>query len=107
MDECRPSPRGHRQHRVTQRQANNQASDEQGLLGKSAMQVPEYDHQYKKRRSNGRVAGDGDRYAATVSDDVDVMSIERRSPRFVDRQGRNIGTMQRVKCNEHGSETDR
>ncbi len=71
------------------------------------MQVLEYDHQYKKRRSNGRVAGDGDRYAATVSDDVDVMFTERRSPRFVDRQRGNIGTMQRVKCNEYRSEMDR
>ena len=27
------------------------------------MQVPEYEHQCKKRCSNGRVASDGDRYA--------------------------------------------
>ena len=60
------------------------------------MQVPEYDHQCKKRGSNGRVAGDGDRYAAKVSDDVDVMLTERRSPRFVGRQRGNVGTMQRV-----------
>ncbi len=39
-DECRPSPRGLRQHRGTQRQASNQASDEQGLLGNSARQNP-------------------------------------------------------------------
>ncbi len=31
---------------------------------------PEYERQCKKRRSNGRVASDGDRYAAMVSDDV-------------------------------------
>ena len=38
-----PPPRGLRQHRVTQRQASNQASDEQGALGEStAMEVPEY-----------------------------------------------------------------
>ena len=39
-DECQPSPRGLRQHRGTQRQASNQASDEQGLLGNSARQYP-------------------------------------------------------------------
>jgi hypothetical protein len=42
-DEYQPSPRGLRQHRVTQRQASNQASDEQGLLGQSAMQTPSMD----------------------------------------------------------------
>ena len=59
-DECQLLPRGHRQHRATQRQVSNQASDEQGLLAKSAMQVAEYEHQCQKRCSNGRVAGDGD-----------------------------------------------
>ena len=39
-------------------------------LGKYTMQMPEYDHQCKKRCSNGRVASDGDRSAATVSDEV-------------------------------------
>ena len=39
----KPTPRGLRQHRVIQRQASNQASDEQGALGESpAMEVPEY-----------------------------------------------------------------
>ncbi len=65
-DECQLPPRGLRQHRVAQRHASNQASDE-GLLGKSVMQVPEYEHQCKKRCSNGHVASDGDRYAITVS----------------------------------------
>jgi len=38
-----PPPRGLRQHRAAQRQASNQASDEQGALGESsAMEVPEY-----------------------------------------------------------------
>ncbi len=60
-DECQLPPRGRRQHRVVQRQARNQASDDQGLLGKCARQVPEYERQYKKRYSNGRVASDGDR----------------------------------------------
>ena len=60
-DECQLSPRGRRQHRVEQRQACNQASDEQGLLGKCARQVLEYEHQCNKRGSNGRVASDGDR----------------------------------------------
>ena len=69
-DERRMPPRGRRQHRVAQRHASNQASDEQGLLGKRAMQVPEYDHQCKKRCSDGRVASDGDRYTAMVSDEV-------------------------------------
>ena len=40
---AKPTPRGRRQHRVGQRQASNQASDEQGALGESpAMEVPEY-----------------------------------------------------------------
>ena len=30
---AKPTPRGLRQHRVIQRQASNQASDDQGLLG--------------------------------------------------------------------------
>ena len=47
----------------------NQASDEQGLLGKGAMQYPSTDDQCKKRRSDGRVASDRDRYAAMVSDE--------------------------------------
>ena len=71
------------------------------------MQVPEYVCQCNKRCTNGRVASDGDRYAAKVSDDVDVMFTERRSPRFVDRQRGNVGAMQRVKGNEYRSETDR
>ena len=66
-DERRMSPRGLRQHRATQRYASNQASDEQGLLEKCAMQVPEYELQCKKRSSNGRVASDEDRYAAMAS----------------------------------------
>jgi len=71
------------------------------------MPVPEYVYQCNKRCANGRVAGDGDRYAAKVSDDVDVMFTERRSPRFVDRQRGNVGAMQRVTGNEYRSETDR
>lgn len=39
-DGCQSSPRGLRQHRVIQRSASNQASDEQGLLGKRATQYP-------------------------------------------------------------------
>ena len=58
----KPPPRGLRQHRVVQRQASNQASDDQGALGEStAMEVPEYSVQCKKRAGNGRVASDGDR----------------------------------------------
>ncbi len=60
-DKCQLPPRGRRQHRAAQRQARNQASDEQGLLGKRARHVPEYEHQWKKRGANGRVASDGDR----------------------------------------------
>ncbi len=60
-DERRVPPRGLRQYRDAQRQASNQASDEQGLLGKCATQVPEYGHQCEKRGSNGRVASDRDR----------------------------------------------
>ena len=54
-------------------------------LGGMRKEVPEYVCQYKKRCTNGRVAGDGERYAAMVSDDVSVMPTERRSPRFVVR----------------------
>ena len=58
----KPTPRGRRQHRAAQRQASNQASDEQGALGESsAMEVPEYLVQYEKRARDGRVASDGDR----------------------------------------------
>ncbi|RPJ09418.1 MAG: hypothetical protein EHM36_04345 [Deltaproteobacteria bacterium] len=57
-----PTPRGRRQHRATQRQASNQASDEQGALGETtAKEEPEYLVQYKKRAGDGRVASDGDR----------------------------------------------
>jgi len=45
------SPRGLRQHRVAQRHASNQASDEQGFLGKGATQVPEYGRQCEKRQT--------------------------------------------------------
>jgi hypothetical protein len=46
----KPTPRGLRQHRAVQRQASNQASDDQGALGEStAMEVPEYHDQCKKR----------------------------------------------------------
>jgi len=48
---------------------SNQASDDQGLLGKGAMQYPSTGDQCNKRRSDGRVASDKDRYAATVSDE--------------------------------------
>ena len=62
---AKPTPRGLRQHRAAQRQASNQASDDQGALGEStAMEVPEYHDQCKKRSWDGRVAGDGDRSAA-------------------------------------------
>ena len=62
---AKPTPRGLRQHRAMQRQANNQASDEQGALGESiAMEVPEYLVQCRKRARNGRVASDGGRRAA-------------------------------------------
>ena len=64
---AKPTPRGRRQHRVVQRQASNQASDEQGALGESpAMEVPEYLAQYKQRVRDGRVASDGDRCTAMV-----------------------------------------
>jgi hypothetical protein len=55
------------------------------IKGSWERQAPEYDHQCKKRWSDGRVASDGDRYAAMVSDDVGVIPTERRSPRSVDR----------------------
>jgi hypothetical protein len=55
-----PTPRGRRQHRAAQRQASNQASDEQGALGELSAS-PEYLAQYEKRAREGRVASDGDR----------------------------------------------
>ncbi len=60
-DECRPSPRGLRQHRVTQRQASNQASDEQGLLGNRAMQYPSMGLNVKRevQKAASRVMGAG------------------------------------------------
>ena len=62
-----PTPRGRRQHRVIQRQTSNQASDDQGALGEStAMEVPEYLVQNKKRAWDGRVASDGGRWTAMV-----------------------------------------
>jgi hypothetical protein len=65
MTSAAPTPRGLRQHRATQRLAVNQASDEQGALGESsAMAVPEYHGQCKKRLWDGRVASDGNRSAA-------------------------------------------
>ena len=57
----KPTPRGLRQHRAAQQQVSNQASDDQGLLGKSAMEVPEYLNRCKRRFREGRVASDGDR----------------------------------------------
>lgn len=68
-DKHQPSPRGLSQHRAAQRYASNQASDEQGLLG-TAVEAPEYDRRCSKRRSNGRVASDGDRYTAMVSEEA-------------------------------------
>ena len=67
MTSVAPTPRGLRQHRATQRPAVNQASDDQGALGESsAMAVPEYHGQCKKRLWDGRVASDGNRSAATA-----------------------------------------
>ena len=44
-----PAPRGRRQHRATQRQASNQASDEQGALGgNNRIEDSEYLAQCKK-----------------------------------------------------------
>ena len=59
---AKPTPRGLRQHRAAQRQASNQASDEnQVLLGKTSTEVPEYSVQCKKRTGEGtsRVMGTG------------------------------------------------
>ena len=39
-DECRKTTRGLRLHRAVQRYVGNQACDDQGLLGKRAMQYP-------------------------------------------------------------------
>jgi len=65
MTSTKPTPRGLRRHRAVQRQASNQASDDQGALGYSTvMAVSEYHGQCKKRSWDGRVASDGDRRAA-------------------------------------------
>ena len=60
-DERELSPRGRRQHRAAQRFANNQASDEQGLLGKGAKQNPSMAANVKRgdQRAASRVMGTG------------------------------------------------
>jgi hypothetical protein len=65
MTSAKPTPRGLRRHRAVQRQASNQASDDQCALGDiTALAVSEYHGQCKKRSWDGRVASDGDRRAA-------------------------------------------
>jgi hypothetical protein len=50
--------------------AGNQPGERRArALGETRNAVPEYEHRCKKRCANGRVASDGDRYAATVSDE--------------------------------------
>ena len=49
------------------RQVTRRATSKGSWGGREAL--PEYGHQCNKRCSNGRVASDGDRYAATVSDE--------------------------------------
>ena len=65
MTSAKPTPRGLRRHRAVQRQASNQASDDQCALGDiTALAVSEYQGQCKKRSWDGRVASDGDRRVA-------------------------------------------
>jgi len=61
-DERGLPPRGLRQHRAVQRIASNQASDEQGLLGRSARQYPSMAANVKRgvQTAASRVMGIGE-----------------------------------------------
>jgi hypothetical protein len=55
----------------------------------------------KRRRSKDADARDGDRYDRNGLAMKRLIPAERRFPRLIDREGGNIGTMQRVRTDEH------
>ena len=57
-----PTPRGRRQHRAAQRQASNQASDEQGALGGIIRKYPSILSNMKRgqEKAASRVMGTGE-----------------------------------------------
>jgi hypothetical protein len=57
--------------------------------------------QRKRRRPEDAEARDGDRYDCNGLAVKRLITAERRSPRLIDREGRNIGTMQGVRTDEH------
>ena len=57
--------------------------------------------QRKRRRPDDAEARDGDRYDRNGLAMKRLTPAERRFPRLIDRERRNIGTMQRVRTDEH------
>ena len=57
--------------------------------------------QRKRRRPDDAEARDGDRYDCNGLAMKRLIPAERRFPRLIDRERRNIGTMQRVRTDEH------
>jgi len=57
--------------------------------------------QRKRRRPEDTEARDGDRYDRNGLAVKRLIPAERRSPRLIGRERRNIGTMQRVSTDEH------
>ncbi len=57
--------------------------------------------QRNRRRPEDADARDGDRYDRNGLAMKRLIPAERRVPRLIDREGGNIGTMQRVRTDEH------
>jgi len=57
--------------------------------------------QRKRRRPEDAEARDGDRYDRNGLAMKRLTPAELRFPRLIDRERRNIGTMQRVRTDEH------
>ena len=57
--------------------------------------------QRKRRQPEDADARDGDRYDRNGLAMKRVTTAERRFPRLIDRDRRNMGTMQRVRSYEH------
>ena len=57
--------------------------------------------QRKRRRPDDAEARDGDQYDRNGLAMKRLIPAERRFPRLIDRERRNIGTMQRVRTDEH------
>jgi hypothetical protein len=63
--------------------------------------------QRKRRRPEDAEARDGDWYNRNGLAMRRLILAERRFPRLIDCERRNIGTMQRVRTDEHRPDTDR